>query len=246
MHCCSQKKHFSARGNKITLFSNHGRQIHFTRELMDEIKKYKIVETGFYFNQKLEINERKRKRDETFVESISNYFNKFFKYQEPEEGLPNNVEELILNFPFNHPIDNLPASIKKIKFAKTFNQPIDNLPQGLKKIKFYYLGDFNQPIDFLPSSLEFLELPNIFNHPIDNLPSSLKFLKLGSNFKKEINNLPDSLETLILPSSYGKEIKKFPRNLRQIVISDDYEFSIPEEVERKKRISVKYYNYDKN
>lgn len=184
MHCCSQKKHFSARGNKITLFSNHGRQIHFTRELMDEIKKYKIVETGFYFNQKLEINERKRKRDETFVESISNYFNKFFKYPEPKEGLPNNVEELILNFPFNH--------------------------------------------------------------PIDNLPSSLKYLKLGSNFNKEINNLPDSLETLILPSSYGKEIKKFPRNLRQIVISDDYEFSIPEEVERKKRISVKYYNYDKN
>lgn len=246
MACCKNRKNYFVEGKKIIIYSHHGRNIPFTRELMDEIKKFKIVETGFFFNQKLEINSRKRKReeDDSLIGFITNCANNFFRNnEEPDdpEGLPEGIEELILGTPFDKPIDNLPSTIQKIQIGQEFNKSINNLPDGLKKLRFFYLGLFNQPIDFLPCGLEYLELPNEFNHPLNNLPVSLKYLKIGSKFDYDLNNLPDSIEKLVLPNNYKKEIKRFPKKLKLLCISNEYPFPIPDSIERRKRISVKFY-----
>lgn len=244
MACCANRKHYYSYKDKIVLLSNHGRPLSITKELIEEISKHKVVETSLYFNQQFLVNSRKRKRDDSFFEKIKKFVG-FIEEDEPEIGLPEGIEELNLGYDFNKPIDNLPSTITKIKFGKKFNQPIDHLPQNVKKIKFEFQSEFNHPIDNLPQNLEFLELSTSFNYPIDKLPNSLKYLRIGRSFEQELNNLPESLEKLILPNNYTKEITRFPKNLKKIVVSDNYSFHIPEDIQRKRTITEKFYNYPK-
>lgn len=239
MACCANRKHYYSHKDKIVLLSNHGRPLTITKELIEEISKHKVVETANSFNQQFIVNSRKRRRDDSFFEKIKKFIG--FIEDEQEIGLPEGIEELNLGYVFNKPIDNLPSTIKKIKFGKDFNQLIDKLPQNVQKIKFEYKGVFNQPIDNLPSNLEFLELSTSFNHPLQKLPNSLKYLRIGREFDQELDNLPDSIEKLVLPNSYLREIKKFPMNLKQIVVSRDYPFEIPDHIQKKQTITIKFY-----
>lgn len=241
MSCCNNKKHYFCRRNRIVLMSNHGRATTITKELMEEIGKYKILETAFFFNQPLVVNSKKRKRNDSFIDMIKNYTCSFFEEEEEEIGLPEGIEEIQFGIDFNYPIDNLPSTIIKISFGDKFNQPINNLPCGVKKMRFERNSKFNQPVDLLPGKLEYLDLPNSFNHPLNNLPNGLKYLRVGKNFDQDLNNLPDSLEKIVLPKCYLREIRNFPKSLKQIMISKEYPFHVPDSIQRKERISVKYY-----
>jgi len=237
----STLKNYYIEGDRIKLFSHHGAMVPFTREMMEEIRMYKVVETCMFFNQELAVNVRKRRRVNFEMTYESRFFVEHEKLEELEDGLPEGVEELMLGFHFDKKIDNLPSTIRRIHIGQNFSKPINYLPDGVKRIKFFHLGEFNHPLDFLPSGLEYLELPNGFNHPLNNLPCSLKYLKIGNKFNYDLNSLPDSIEKLVLPSNYKKEIKRFPKNLKMISICNEYEFPIPEHIEKRKRIYVKFY-----
>ena len=241
--CCAYRKPYFCEKGRMVLMSNHGRRSIITKEIIEEMKKYKTVETTLFFNQPLAVNERKRKREESFIDKVKKMTHRFFK-EELEIGFPEGVEVLLLGLDFNYPVDNLPSTIKKIKFGINFNHPINNLPNGVVKIKFERISFFNHPIDFLPSSLEFLELSSSFNHPLTNLPNSLKYLRIGKAFDHDLNNLPDSLEKLILPNTYLREIKNFPKNLKKIVISKEYPYPIPDSIKRQERISMNFYKFN--
>ena len=55
------------------------------------------------------------------------------------ENLPNNIDELILNYNFNLKLNNLPNSIKIIRFDnKTYYQKnLNNLPKLLELIEYH-------------------------------------------------------------------------------------------------------------
>lgn len=57
---------------------------------------------------------------------------------------------------FNQPVDNLPSNIQYIKFGSSFDKPVDNLPKGLETL--ILSETYKKPLNNLPVSVKIIRI----------------------------------------------------------------------------------------
>ncbi len=165
--------------------------------------------------------------------------------QETLNNLPENLEEITLNFfvgdnftlpnsvkkiLFNPNIDgfnsgtiiNFPLNLKKLVLPSNFNKPIDLLSNCHNLESITFSGVFNQTIDVLPPNVKTIIFKGCdFNNPINNLPKGLEQLVFSDGlFNQNIDNLPENIKFLELNSiKFNKPIQNLPNGLTNLSIS---------------------------
>jgi hypothetical protein len=103
--------------------------------------------------------------------------------------LPNELENLSIEYCNQLNTDNLPKSLKYLTINGHFNNYIDNLPENLLHLKLS--NNFNQTVPFLPKTLKYLRMGNDFEHPLPELPN-LIVLYISRFYTHDLSHLPKS------------------------------------------------------